>query len=87
MNSVNYSYHYSEYEKSGNKIVKEDASCLFEVPQAHLMPYHDLPTATALSLVMVVLAFDCDYNRSTTEDKALFFSDSESAAAACRVSG
>ncbi len=24
-----------------------------------------------------VLAFDCDYNRSTTEDKALFFSNSE----------
>lgn len=24
-----------------------------------------------------VLAFDCDYNRSTTEDKALFFGDSE----------
>jgi hypothetical protein len=23
-----------------------------------------------------VLAFDCDYNRSTTEDKALFFGDS-----------
>jgi len=25
-----------------------------------------------------VLAFDCDYKRSTTEDRALFFSDSES---------
>ena len=24
-----------------------------------------------------VLAFDCDYNRSTTEDKALFFGNSE----------
>jgi len=25
-----------------------------------------------------VLAFDCNYNRSTTEDKALFFGNSES---------
>lgn len=32
----------------------------------------------AMHFGKVVLAFDCDYNRSTTEDKALFFSDSES---------
>jgi glycosyltransferase involved in cell wall biosynthesis len=32
----------------------------------------------AMHFGKAVLAFDCDYNRSTTEDKALFFSDSES---------
>lgn len=31
----------------------------------------------AMHFGKAVLAFDCDYNRSTTEDKALFFSDSE----------
>lgn len=31
----------------------------------------------AMHFGKTVLAFDCDYNRSTTEDKALFFSDSE----------
>jgi len=30
----------------------------------------------AMHFGKAVLAFDCDYNRSTTEDKALFFSDS-----------
>lgn len=32
----------------------------------------------AMHFGKAVLAFDCDYNRSTTEDRALFFSDSES---------
>lgn len=32
----------------------------------------------AMHFGKAVLAFDCNYNRSTTEDKALFFSDSES---------
>ena len=31
----------------------------------------------AMHFGKAVLAFDCDYNRSTTEDKALFFSDTE----------
>ncbi|MFH2123686.1 MAG: DUF1972 domain-containing protein [Pseudomonadota bacterium] len=31
----------------------------------------------AMHFGKAVLAFDCDYNRSTTEDKALFFGDSE----------
>ncbi len=31
----------------------------------------------AMHFGKAVLAFDCDYNRSTTEDKALFFSDSK----------
>lgn len=29
----------------------------------------------AMHFGKAVLAFDCNYNRSTTEDKALFFSD------------
>ena len=32
----------------------------------------------AMHFGKAVLAFDCDYNRSTTEDRALFFNDSES---------
>lgn len=32
----------------------------------------------AMHFGIPVLAFDCDFNRSTTEDKALFFSDSDS---------